>query len=69
MKPLNRRLLIELVKEEDQVAGAFFVPDDNKVEEFVVDADLPVEQGGKYLAFQILPFSDCVRDSINHLPE
>ena len=34
MKPLNRRLLIEINKEETQ-QGAFFVPQEEKVEEFV----------------------------------
>ena len=33
MKPLNRRLLIEITKEETQ-QGAFFVPKEEKVEEF-----------------------------------
>jgi co-chaperonin GroES (HSP10) len=35
MKPLNRRLLIE-VQEEDPQQGTFFVPEENKVEEFLV---------------------------------
>ena len=35
MKPLNRRLLIEINKEETH-QGAFFVPVEEKVEEFVV---------------------------------
>ena len=34
MKPLNRRLLIEINKEETQ-QGAFFVPKEEKIEEFV----------------------------------
>ena len=34
MKPLNRRLLIEINKEETQ-QGAFFVPQEEKVEEFL----------------------------------
>ena len=34
MKPLNRRLLIEINKEETH-QGAFFVPEEEKVEEFV----------------------------------
>ena len=34
MKPLNRRLLIEVIKEEPQ-QGAFFVPVEEKVEEFL----------------------------------
>jgi|TARA_R110000824_G_scaffold113536_2_gene263263 co-chaperonin GroES (HSP10) len=34
MKPLNRRLLIEVIEEETQ-QGAFFVPVEEKVEEFV----------------------------------
>ena len=34
MKPLNRRLLIEVIEEEPQ-QGAFFVPVEEKVEEFV----------------------------------
>ncbi|MEK9695272.1 MAG: hypothetical protein VW270_05875 [Candidatus Poseidoniales archaeon] len=35
MKPLNRRLLIEVLEEEPQ-QGAFFVPTEEKVEEFSV---------------------------------
>jgi co-chaperonin GroES (HSP10) len=34
MKPLNRRLLIEIIKEEEH-QGAFYVPKEEKVEEFV----------------------------------
>ena len=34
MKPLNRRLLIE-VKEEEPQEGVFFVPAEEKVEEFL----------------------------------
>ena len=34
MKPLNRRLLIEVIEEEPQ-KGAFFVPVEEKVEEFI----------------------------------
>ena len=34
MKPLNRRLLIEVIEEEPQ-KGAFFVPVEEKVEEFL----------------------------------
>jgi len=34
MKPLNRRLLIEIIEEEPQ-QGAFFVPVEEKVEEFL----------------------------------
>jgi co-chaperonin GroES (HSP10) len=34
MKPLNRRLLIEIIKEEPQ-EGAFFVPAEERVEEFL----------------------------------
>ena len=34
MKPLNRRLLIEVIEEEPQ-QGAFFVPVEEKVEEFL----------------------------------
>ena len=34
MKPLNRRLLIEVIKEEPQ-QGAFFVPVEEKIEEFL----------------------------------
>jgi co-chaperonin GroES (HSP10) len=34
MKPLNRRLLIEVIEEEPQ-EGAFFVPVEEKVEEFL----------------------------------
>ncbi len=34
MKPLNRRLLIEINKEEPQ-QGAFFVPVEEKVQEFL----------------------------------
>jgi len=34
LKPLNRRLLIEINKEETH-QGAFFVPEEEKVEEFV----------------------------------
>ena len=34
MKPLNRRLLIEVI-EEDPQQGAFFVPVEEKVEEFL----------------------------------
>ena len=33
MKPLNRRLLIEVIEEEPE-QGAFFVPAEEKVEEF-----------------------------------
>ena len=33
MKPLNRRLLIEVIEEEPQ-QGAFFVPVEEKIEEF-----------------------------------
>jgi co-chaperonin GroES (HSP10) len=33
MKPLNRRLLIEVIKEEAQ-QGAFFVPTEEKTSEF-----------------------------------
>ena len=35
MKPLNRRLLIEVTEEEPQ-KGAFFVPTEEKVEEFLL---------------------------------
>ena len=35
MKPLNRRLLIEVI-EEEPTAGAFFVPVEEKVEEFLL---------------------------------
>jgi co-chaperonin GroES (HSP10) len=35
MKPLNRRLLIEVIKEEPQ-QGAFFVPVEEKSEDFLV---------------------------------
>jgi len=34
MKPLNRRLLIEVIEEEPQ-QGAFFVPVEEKTEEFL----------------------------------
>lgn len=34
MKPLNRRLLIEIIKKEEH-QGAFFIPKEEKVEEFV----------------------------------
>ena len=34
MKPLNRRLLIEVIKEEPE-QGAFFVPTEEKTEEFL----------------------------------
>ncbi len=34
MKPLNRRLLIEVINEEPQ-QGAFFVPVEEKVEDFL----------------------------------
>ena len=34
MKPLNRRLLIEVIEEEPQ-QGAFFVPTEEKIEEFL----------------------------------
>jgi co-chaperonin GroES (HSP10) len=34
MKPLNRRLLIEVIEEEPQ-GGAFFVPTEEKTEEFL----------------------------------
>jgi co-chaperonin GroES (HSP10) len=34
MKPLNRRLLIEVIEEEPQ-EGAFFVPAEERVEEFL----------------------------------
>ena len=34
MKPLNRRLLIEVI-EEEPTTGAFFVPTEEKVEEFL----------------------------------
>ena len=34
MKPLNRRLLIEITEEEPQ-QGTFFVPVEEKVEEFL----------------------------------
>tara|TARA_B100000900_G_scaffold395704_1_gene394336 strand:+ start:403 stop:654 length:252 start_codon:yes stop_codon:yes gene_type:complete len=34
MKPLNRRLLIEVIEEEPQT-GAFFVPVEEKTEEFL----------------------------------
>ena len=34
MKPLNRRLLIEVIEEEPQ-QGAFFVPVEEKLEEFL----------------------------------
>lgn len=34
MKPLNRRLLIEVIEEEPE-QGAFFVPIEEKVEEFL----------------------------------
>jgi co-chaperonin GroES (HSP10) len=39
MKPLNRRLLIEVIEEEPQ-QGAFFVPVEEKVEEFLTAAVL-----------------------------
>lgn len=35
MKPLNRRLLIETIEEEPQ-QGTFFVPVEEKVEDFLV---------------------------------
>jgi co-chaperonin GroES (HSP10) len=35
MKPLNRRLLIEVIEEEPE-QGAFFVPVEEKAEEFLV---------------------------------
>ena len=35
MKPLNRRLLIEVIEEEPE-QGAFFIPVEEKVEEFLV---------------------------------
>jgi co-chaperonin GroES (HSP10) len=35
MKPLNRRLLIEVIEEEPE-QGAFFVPVEEKVEEFLI---------------------------------
>jgi len=35
MKPLNRRLLIEITEEEPQ-QGAFFVPVEEKVDEFLL---------------------------------
>ncbi len=35
MKPLNRRLLIEVIKDEPQ-QGAFFVPVEEKKEDFLV---------------------------------
>ena len=34
MKPLNRRLLIEVIEEEPQ-QGAFFIPVEEKVEDFL----------------------------------
>jgi len=34
MKPLNRRLLIEVIEEEPQ-EGVFFVPAEEKIEEFL----------------------------------
>ena len=34
MKPLNRRLLIEITKEEEQ-QGVFYVPKEDKPQEFV----------------------------------
>ena len=34
MKPLNRRLLIEVIEEEPE-QGAFFVPVEEKIEEFL----------------------------------
>jgi len=34
LKPLNRRLLIEITKEEEQ-QGVFYVPKEDKPEEFV----------------------------------
>ncbi len=34
MKPLNRRLLIEIIEEEPE-QGAFFVPVEEKVEDFL----------------------------------
>tara|TARA_B100000131_G_scaffold309732_1_gene340577 strand:+ start:489 stop:740 length:252 start_codon:yes stop_codon:yes gene_type:complete len=34
MKPLNRRLLIEVI-EEEPTQGAFFVPVEEKIEEFL----------------------------------
>jgi len=34
MKPLNRRLLIEVIEEEPE-QGAFFVPVEEKVEDFI----------------------------------
>jgi len=35
MKPLNRRLLIEVVKEEPRT-GSFFVPQEEKPQDFIV---------------------------------
>ena len=35
MKPLNRRLLIEIIKEEPK-QGVFFVPTEEKIEEYAV---------------------------------
>jgi co-chaperonin GroES (HSP10) len=34
MKPLNRRLLIDIIKEEEH-QGAFYIPKEEKIEEFV----------------------------------
>ena len=34
MKPLNRRLLIEVIEEEPE-QGAFFVPTEERIEEFL----------------------------------
>ena len=52
MKPLNRRLLIEIIKEEPQ-EGAFFVPVEERVEEFLTAqvvacaADCTIDLAGK----------------------
>lgn len=51
MKPLNRRLLIEVIEEEPQ-QGSFFVPQEQKVEEFITV---------KVLACA----DDCTRDLTN----
>ena len=56
MKPLNRRLLIEVIEEEPQ-QGAFFVPVEEKVEEFLpakviaCAADCKEDLSGKKIIF------------------
>ena len=66
MKPLNRRLLIEVTEEAPQ-QGAFFVPVEEKIEEFLTAKviacaeDCTTDLSGKIVV--IVWFSHCAKVS------